>query len=197
MPPELTPNTCFAAKAKDFLDLFTHIRILIISCSEEGLVMPNKTIYIRESDQELWGRAERLADGNVSALLTEALRRYVDEEERMERGRMETIEVQLPGPHGPSYSAEFVGEWLVRPDESSTRTLYPGYDPGAYYGVALTRKGKIAVYVQHVDERFEPMFDIYDSLEAAEKSTVPLDIVTLAAVALGSEYDGYVRKLDI
>ena len=45
-------------------------------------MMPNKTIYIRQDDVDLWARAERLAGGNVSGLLSEALRRYVEEEEQ-------------------------------------------------------------------------------------------------------------------
>ena len=39
---------------------------------------PNKTIYVREADAEVWEKAEKLAGGSVSALITEALRRYVE-----------------------------------------------------------------------------------------------------------------------
>ena len=85
----------------------------------------------------------------------------------------------------------------MKPDEDRTRTLTAGKDPGAFYGVALTRKGNIAVYTQHVDGDFDPMFETYPSLEAAEQGGEPGDILTLASFAMGTDYAGYVRKLDI
>lgn len=156
--------------------------------------MPNKTIYIRESDRELWEKAEALAGGSVSHLLTEALRRYVEEEERGRREGMENIQIELGGPEDTTYTAEFVGEWLLAPNEEETRTTYSGYDAGAYYGVALTRRGKIAVYVQHVNDRWPPYLQTYDSLKEARGDGLPVDILTFAEVAMDEDY---VRKLDI
>jgi hypothetical protein len=42
---------------------------------------PNKTIYIREADQELWNKVEKLAGTreSLSGVVAEALRRYVAE----------------------------------------------------------------------------------------------------------------------
>lgn len=157
-------------------------------------MVPNKTIYIREADAEVWERAEKLAGGSVSALITEALRRYVEEEQQKEQTGMEQIEVEFWGPEDRPYQAAFVGRWLLWPDETETRTGEPGYDAGAYYGVALTRRGDIAVYIRHVNDGFAPILTTYKSFEEAEKEGTPGDILAIAAAEIS---DGYVQTLDI
>ena len=37
--------------------------------------MPNRTIYVKEADAELWEKAEKLAGGSVSSLLSGCLGR--------------------------------------------------------------------------------------------------------------------------
>ena len=157
-------------------------------------MVPNKTIYIREADAEVWQRAEKLAGDSVSALITEALRRYVEEEEQKERTGMERIEIDLWGPGDIPYQAAFVGRWLLWPDETETRTGEPGYDAGAYYGVALTQRANIAVYMRHVNDGFAPILKTYGSFEQAEEEGIPGDILAIAASEIS---DGYVQKLDI
>jgi hypothetical protein len=157
-------------------------------------MVPNKTIYIREADAEVWERAEKLAGGSVSALITEALRRYVEEQEQKEKRGMETIEVEFWGPGDVPYDASFVGRWLLWPDETETRTGEPGYDLGAFYGVALTRRGNIAVYIRHVNDGFAPILKTYGSFEEAEEEGIPGDILAMAASEIS---DSYVQKLDI
>ncbi len=158
-------------------------------------MVPNKTIYVRAADAELWERAEKLAGGSLSGLITEAVRRYVEAEERKEQTKMETIgtiepiEVELAGGR-----AQFVGEWLLDPDPDETRTGEPGYDAGAYYGVAFTERGKIAVYTRHVNDGFASTLVPYDNFQEAEENGEPADILAMAANAMGAEY---VRKLDI
>ncbi len=158
--------------------------------------MPNKTIYVREADREVWEKAERLAGGSVSALITEALRRYVEETELKEQTGMETLEVELSRETGygweeTSYPAQFVGRWLVYPDPDETRA---GYDPGTYYGVALTQKGNIAVYNRHVNDMAAPSLNVYSSFEEAERAGEPGDILAMASREIN---DGYVQTLDI
>jgi hypothetical protein len=158
------------------------------------LSVPNRTIYVRETDAEVWEKAERLAGGSLSALIAEALRRYVEQEEQKERMGMESIEIEFWGPGDIPYQAEFVGRWLLWPDEWETRTGEPGYDAGAYYGVALTQRGNIAVYVRHVNDGFAPILQTYKSFEEAESEGMPGDILAIAAAEI---HDGYVQKLDI
>jgi hypothetical protein len=163
-------------------------------------VVPNKTIYIREADREIWERAEKLAGGSVSALITQALKRYIKEEELREQVGLENIVVELAHSSGhgweeTAYEAQFVGRWLLDPEIDETKTAEPGYDAGAYYGVALTERGNIAVYTRHVNDRFAPILKVYGSFEEAEQKGVPADILALAA----SQDSGviYVQKLDI
>lgn len=155
--------------------------------------MPNKTIYVKDSDRELWERAERLGGGSVSALLTEALRKYVEESELKERG-METIGLDLGHNDGTPRPVEFVGRWLLDPEPNETRTTEPGYDGGAFYGVALTKKGRLAIVSEHCNGGWGPELRTYDSFEKAEREGVPADILARAAANVGN---GYVQKLDI
>ena len=157
--------------------------------------MPNKTIYVKDADREIWEKAEELAGGSVSALITEALRRYVEEEERKEQVGMEDIYVELwRGPNNEPYTARLVGQWLLEADADDTRTMEPGFDAGAYYGVALTQRGNLAVYIQHNNEGVAPILRTYGSFEDAEKGGVPGDILAKAAAGPGADY---VQTLDI
>ncbi len=49
--------------------------------------MPNKTIYVRDADVDLFDKAEALGGGNLSATIAEALRGFVAAEEAKENGR--------------------------------------------------------------------------------------------------------------
>jgi hypothetical protein len=164
-------------------------------------MMPNKTIYVREADVELWEEAERLAarsgtgvfGRSLSWLVADALRRYIEAEKRKEEG-METIEVPLGGYNDPTRRVAFEGRWLVEPDPYGTRTTEPHYDAGAYWGVALTKRGNVAVWCGHVNDGFDATLDHYRSFEQAEEDGVPGDILAMAAAEI---HDGYVQKLDI
>lgn len=137
------------------------------------------------------GRSTRR--GSVSGLLADALRRYVEQEERKKETNMETIEVHLGGKTFDR-NVSFVGEWLVSPGDE-LRTAEAGYDGGAYYGVARTQRGNIAVYVAHVNDGFDAQLKTYSSLEEARKDHhLPSDILNEAE----SERDpDFVEQLDI
>ena len=162
--------------------------------------MPNKTIYIREADAELWEEAEKRAGGSLSGLLADALRRYIEDEKRKEEG-MEEIEVLI----GPSvYTGRrirFEGRWLVDPNPDNPEAFEGDIAEGArntrgvYYGVALTRRGNIAVYESSTRQNHDDRLDHYGSFEEAEEAGVPSDILARAAEELDS--GAYVQKLDI
>jgi hypothetical protein len=61
-----------------------------------------------------------------------------------------------------------------------------GYDAGAYCGVALTKRGRIAVYMAHCNEGWPAELRDFDSLDEAAK-IVPEDILAEAAEAMGQE----------
>lgn len=156
--------------------------------------MPRKNIYVAEADAEVWEKAEKLAEESISSLVAGWMREFVDERERQEehmqqmQQEMEPIEVQLGGRDITGRTVRFQGTWLVEPQPDYTRTAEPHYDAGAYWGVASTRRGKIAVYCAHVNGRFDATLDTYRSLEAAEEDGVPKDIINEARRGLDPDY---------
>lgn len=98
------------------------------------------------------------------------------------RGDMEKITVEVGE---PSLTVGFRGRWLVYPDRDETRSTEEGQDAGAYWGLALTGRGRIAVYTAHCNERWPASLDDYDSLDAAADNGTPADIIARAAAELG------------
>ncbi|MFL1431152.1 MULTISPECIES: hypothetical protein [unclassified Nocardiopsis] len=94
----------------------------------------------------------------------------------------------------PALTVGFRGRWLVTPDRDDTRTSEKGYDAGAYWGVALTERGRIAVYSAHCNDGWAPQLDDYDALRDAE---IPADIRAMAARELGETTESTVVWRDI
>jgi hypothetical protein len=87
----------------------------------------------------------------------------------------------------PELTVGFAGRWLVEPDSEETRSSEPDHDPGAYWGVALTKRGRIAVYTGHCDTTRAASLHDYDTLGEAVQEGLPADIAALAADGLGQE----------
>jgi hypothetical protein len=146
---------------------------------------------VRDDDQELWQEAERLSGGNLSALLTSALRSYVASRKALE-GTMERIVIEIPKPDGGVRDVAFTGRWLVSPGDD-IRSGEPFADAGVHWGVALTKRGQIAVHAEHVNSG--PLaFDTYADIDAAMDGGLPQDIATLARAELDPDF---VEELDI
>jgi hypothetical protein len=97
----------------------------------------------------------------------------------------ELIEVEVGTEGGPAnrrHIETFWGRWVLAPDPEKTRTIEPNHPEGAYYGVAQTRRGRIAVYAATVSPLWPGTLDDYDTLAAAR---MPEDIRRQAAPALG------------
>jgi EXLDI family protein len=110
--------------------------------------VPNKTIYVSDDDLRLYGRAQELAGGNLSAAISKALRRFVDDEE----GRLEgfdRITVRV-GP-GSGRKVRFTGVLL---GELATM----GSGRSEHYRVYRGRKGKFVLHVER-----EPQWGSTDS----------------------------------
>lgn len=123
----------------------------------------------------------RALDLPISAVCQKALRNAVDNASRS----TELITVET----GEDYNITkgFHGRWLIIADPDKTRTAEDGYDAGAYWGVAVTAKNRIAVYTAHCNEGFAAQLDDFDTLEDA-KDELPEDIYAEAAAALGEDY---------
>jgi hypothetical protein len=120
----------------------------------------------------------------VSAICQRALRAEVERLRTLDGDGMQRIIADVGE---PTVTVGFTGRWLVDPDPDSTRSGEEGYDAGAYWGVALTQKGRIVVYLAHCNDGFPASLDDYGSLnEAADNA--PSDIIAQAASALGEEY---------
>jgi Post-segregation antitoxin CcdA len=121
----------------------------------------------------------------ISAVCQRALRdevaRLAARSREIARG-MEKITVDVGE---PSLTIGFTGRWLVEPSRDETRTAEDGYDGGAYWGgVALTERGRIAVYTAHCNERWPANLNDYDSLDQAAEH-VPANIIAHVAAELG------------
>lgn len=116
---------------------------------------------------------------SVSAICQEALRRAVELQKTSDN--MKKIMVTIGK---PQIVTGFTGRWLVAPDPQNTTSDDGGHDPDTYWGVALTRRGRIAVYAAHRQELWPPRLDDYDTLDHAAADDLPNDILAMAATAL-------------
>jgi EXLDI family protein len=104
--------------------------------------VPNKTIYVSDSDLPLYQRAQELAGGNLSAAISTALRHYVEAEEGRKEG-FEEVHVRV-GP-GKGRKVRFVavqlGMWTVQTN-----------DRWEIYRVFRSRGGKYVLHLERSPE---------------------------------------------
>ncbi|MGH1564426.1 EXLDI protein [Mumia sp. DW29H23] len=104
--------------------------------------MPNKTIYVSDSDLPLFQRAQELVGGNLSKAISSALRRFVDVEEGKLEGFSEiTVHV---GP-GKAQRTRFVGVLLAEWGRSTK-------DRAEQFRVYQGRTGKFVLHTQRTPE---------------------------------------------
>jgi EXLDI family protein len=103
--------------------------------------MPNKTIYVSDSDLPVFQRAQELTGGNLSAAISKALRRLVEVEE----GRLEGFEdITVRVGVAPGKLLRFQGVQLVDWNRTLSGDAAGGQER---YRVYRTRAGKLAVHV--------------------------------------------------
>jgi EXLDI family protein len=100
--------------------------------------MPNKTIYVSDDDLVLYARAQELSEGNLSATITTALKRYVEVEEGRREG-YEEITVKV-GP-GPGRKVRFAGVLLGEWGRSTAKAV-------EVFEVFRSQKGRFVVHVE-------------------------------------------------
>ncbi len=98
----------------------------------------------------------------------------------------ELIEVEVGVDDGALYSYRrvidsFWGRWVIKPDPATTGTAEHYGPRGAYYGVAQTRRGRIAVYTGMTNPAWRPSLQDYETLAEAR---MPEDIRRRAAAAM-------------
>lgn len=153
-------------------------------------MMPNKTIYVADADAPIFERAQELAGGNLSAVITRALRLFVQTEEAKSNDvRDVTIKV---GDDGNYQKKQFRGRLLAK---WQTKTADGRHITQIVYHTA---KEKLAVYTKDI-----PNWSKYDeqNWEAWDWSTGDYKLLVFDTLAdlqphIPAElYDRVARKL--
>ena len=120
----------------------------------------------------------RKRDLPVSAICQRALREEVSRQQAVELAGMKTLTVHVGEAHAAS---SFTGRWLLDPDADRADNPRRHF----YYGVALTGRGRIAVFTASDDLETPNDLRDYDNLNKAARDGIPAAIVSRAAAALG------------
>jgi EXLDI family protein len=101
--------------------------------------VPNRTIYVSEDDQPLFKRAQELAGDNLSAAISNALKRFVEVEDARLAGFDEiTVQVGPGAGRKVRFSGILLGEWMdSRNDRIEHVRVWRG------------KAGKFAVHIEH------------------------------------------------
>jgi post-segregation antitoxin (ccd killing protein) len=116
----------------------------------------------------------------VSAICQEALRRELARLHLKESTAFDEVTVAVGE---PAMTVGFLGRWLVFPDGHGDGVAEDGRRGGPW-GVALTKRNRIAVYRSDTTE--SATLNDYDSLAQAARE-LPVDVVALAGRAIGEE----------
>ena len=74
-----------------------------------------------------------------------------------------------------SRTEQFRGYWVLPPSDDRGSND-PGVNIGTCYGVARTAKGRVAVYIYHVNDLFDALLNDFDDIEEAVDGGLPSDI---------------------
>lgn len=109
------------------------------------IVIPNKTIYVTESDLPLYDRAQELSESNLSATVAHALRVFIQTEEATRNGLKE-INIVL-GESGTYSKKRFLGLEMGRTQnfDQETKKLTTMI-------VYKTAKHRFALYTKEISE---------------------------------------------
>ena len=150
----------------------------------EARATNRKNIYVRDSDLEVWDRAEQLASEPISALLASLLRNYVQQREMP----TERIIVAVNDHDGATTRKAFRGRMLV--------SNYSADDPTVRrtrFYAAQGATGGLALWYQHGDG-YSGGFQTYADLGDATGKEWPLDFLSAVSLALS---EGYAEEIDL
>lgn len=158
-----------------------------------------KNIYLRDEDHAVFEKAEALGGDNFSAMIAEAVRRFVAVEEAKADGMTEIeleVGVYYSGPGADdTKKIKFIGKKIA-----DARSLHGSNssrdDRGTEYALYLTQKGNILLHrddwSRWQGDDSEASYRVYDSLtELAANANVPGELVQEAGRALGVETAEY------
>jgi len=171
--------------------------------------MPNKTIYVKDEDLQIFEEAEKLGGDSLSGIIAEALRRFVAVKRAEMFGMREhalTVGVLRSQGADDTRKVRFVGRLLAE------ATVYSGQtsdrrDRGTCYRVYQTKAGKILIWWKNWS-RWEGENDVtdyavlnalpgYDDEVPGKIDDYPISLpgslLQAAAEALGEELVEYVE----
>jgi len=131
--------------------------------------MPNKTIYVTETDLPIFERAQELAGNNLSATIAEALKRFIKVEEAKRSG-FEEITVKL-GEDGTYQNKRFIGKELARTqilEDESIKVLI----------IYETAKHRYALYTKEVKDMSASLIQMKITKRLMEKFGVDEEMVS-------------------
>ena len=103
--------------------------------------MPNRTIYVSDDDQAVFKRAQELSGDNLSAAISNALKRYVALEEGRQAGFDEVVvKVGLGAGRKVRFSGVLLGDWMETAGERFEHwRVYQG--PTGKFAIHVERAG--------------------------------------------------------
>lgn len=124
--------------------------------------MPNKTIYVKDEDLQVFEEAEKLGGDSLSSIIAEALRRFVDVKRAEVQGMKEcNLTVGVLRSQGADIrKVRFVGRLLAEAEVLTGQTSSRD-DRGTDYRVYQTQAGNILVWWQRWS-RWEGENDVID-----------------------------------
>jgi len=168
--------------------------------------MPNKTIYVKDEDLQIFEEAEKLGGDSLSSVIAEALRRFVATKRAEQQGMKEcnlTVGVLRSQGADDTRKVRFVGRLLAEAEVFTGQTS-DRRDRGTYYRIYQTKAGKILVWWKRWT-RWEGESDLLDYVvlstlpgyddeisgqvhgEHLSPETLPGSLLQEAAEALGRE----------
>lgn len=175
--------------------------------------MPNKTIYVRDEDLPVFEEAEKLGGDSLSAVIAQAVKRFVQVKRAEQQGMQEyTLSVGVLRSQGDddTRKVRFVGRLLAEAEvltDHQTSSRSSRDDRGTDYKIYQTQAGRVLVWWKRWT-RWEGGSDLLDYavfdalpgyddeiygkvLDLIEK--LPGSLLQEAAEALGEELVEYVE----
>ena len=155
---------------------------------------PNKTLYIRDDDAQIWQEAEKLVKEkkieSLSKLTTDSIRKEIERIKGLAKIKegINRIDIELTNDSGMRKIA-FNGKWLVEDYE-----YQPERGSKGILSVALTEKESFFV-LWDSDGYGEDSYEIYDYFnDLTDSDNVPEELKSMVAAEIGEDY---VEFLDI
>ena len=185
MPAGMARTVNFPAHARPQVPAFQPVPSVIANASPEAnasraaAVSGRQNLYVAARDQDIWSRAEKLAQPeSLSGLVTKLLRRFVEQREAAK----ERIVIQLRDREGNVFRKAFRGRMLV--------TKF--FVNGAEYSAAQGANGGLALWLEtagHVRD-----FKTYGSWEETTADEWQPEFLSAISSALGEDY---VEEIDL